>query len=113
MIFLGPELKTRLFGAKEAVGQTILVRGVPFSVIGIMIEKRQMGMYGGPDIDKATIPITTYAAMFGDNPYHNVLYTVKPPARPKDIETRVREVFAARQHFDPQRRGLRSTSGTR
>lgn len=105
VIFLGPELKTRLFGAKEAVGQTIMVRGVPFTVIGIMIEKRQMGMYGGPDIAKATIPVTTYAAMFGDNPYHNLLYTVKAPARPADIEARVRETLAARQRFDPADEG--------
>ena len=101
VLFLGPELKTRLFGEKEAVGQAVLLRGVPFTVIGVMIEKRQMGMYGGPDVNKASIPITTYEATFGHAPYHNILYTVRPPAKPADIEDRVREVLAARQRFDP------------
>ena len=55
----------------------MFVRGVPFTVIGVMVDKQQMGMYGGPDVDKASIPLTTFEAMFGKRPYHNVLYTVK------------------------------------
>lgn len=101
VIFLGPDLARRLFADKPAVGQVVMVRGVPFTVVGVMVAKKQTSMYGGPDVDKATIPATTYAALFGEGPYQNLLYTVRPPLRPAQVESRVREVLAARQRFDP------------
>lgn len=101
VIFLGPDLAKRLFADQPAVGQVVMVRGVPFTVVGVMVRKKQMSMYGGPDVDKATIPATTYAALFGEGPYHNLLYTVRPPLRPAQVEASVRKVLAARQRFDP------------
>jgi hypothetical protein len=68
VLFLGPELKDRLFGPEEAVGRTVSVRGVPFTVIGIMINKQQNGMYGGPDVNKASIPLSTFESIFGKLP---------------------------------------------
>ncbi len=100
-IFLGHELKEELFGAEEAVGRTVLVRGVPFTVVGILVEKIQMGMYSGPDSQKASIPLSTFEALFGPGRYNTLLYTVKPPHSTAGLETRVREVLAGRQHFDP------------
>ncbi len=105
VLFLGPKLKDRLFGAAEAVGQTVFVRGVPFTVIGVMIDKQQNGMYGGPDVDKASIPLSAFESIFGKGPYDNILYTVKAGHESKDVEKEVREVFARRQRFDPAGRG--------
>jgi len=45
------------------VGQTILINSVPFLVIGVMIDKLQNSMYGGPDVDKAAIPFSTFQAI--------------------------------------------------
>jgi putative ABC transport system permease protein len=101
VIFLGPEVKQRLFGEAEAVGQTVYLSGVPFRVIGIMIDKHQMGMYGGPDVDKCAIPVTTYEAIFGRSDYDYILYSVRPPFSTTQIEPKVRAVFAGRQQFDP------------
>lgn len=101
VLFIGPKLKERLFGEAEAVGQTVFVRGVPFAVVGIMIDKNQMGMYGGPDIEKASIPLSTFESIFGKGPYHNIVYSVRPGAETEEVEPRVREVFARRHRFDP------------
>jgi len=101
VIFLGPALKERLFGPAEAVGQTVLLRGIPFTVIGVMVDKQQMGMYGGPDIDKASIPFATFESVFGKEPYGNILYTLRPGTDPKALEEPVREVLARRHQFDP------------
>jgi putative ABC transport system permease protein len=101
VIFLGPSLKERLFGPAEAVGQTVFVRGVPFTVIGVMVNKQQMGMYGGPDVEAASIPLATYESIFGKEPYGNLLYTLQPGADPKAVEQAARQVLARRYHFDP------------
>lgn len=103
VIFVGPEIKDRLFGNDvEAIGQTVYMRGVPFQVIGVMIDKHQMGMYGGPDVSKSAIPITTYEAIFGLADYDYILYTVRPPHTTTEIEPKVRAVLGGRQQFDPE-----------
>jgi putative ABC transport system permease protein len=101
VVFLGPQLKQRLMGSTEAVGQTVFVSGVPFTVIGIMVDKQQNSMYGGPDVDKASIPTSTFEALFGKRDFERILYTVRAPHTTAEMEPRVREVFARRQRFDP------------
>jgi putative ABC transport system permease protein len=102
VIFMGPEIKERLFGAAEAVGEVVYVAGVPFTVIGVMIDKLQNGMYGGPDISKTAIPVSTFGTVFGSGDYDYIHYTVLPPHETAAIEPKVRELFARRQQFDPQ-----------
>jgi putative ABC transport system permease protein len=105
VIFLGPSLKTRLFGASDCVGQTVMLSGVPMTVVGVMVDKMQMGMYGGPDIEKASIPLSTFEALYGKQPYEDILYTLRPGADPKVIEKAVREALGRRFHFDPEDEG--------
>jgi putative ABC transport system permease protein len=102
VLFLGPELKTRLFGSEEAIGQTVKVRGVPFTVVGIMIDKQQNGSYGGPDVNKASIPLRAFEAVFGLRPYDNIVCTLRPGASYDEGEKKIRQVFARRQRFDPE-----------
>lgn len=102
VIFLGPKLSDRLFGARDPVGQTIFVRGVPFVVVGEMVDKMQMGMYGGPDIDKASIPLSAFESLFGEGPFNVLLYTVKPGHDPKEVERRVRAALALRHQYNPE-----------
>jgi putative ABC transport system permease protein len=104
VLFLGPDLKDRLLGRAEAIGQTVFVRGVPFTIVGVMIQKQQNGMYGGPDTDKACIPVSTYQEIFGKRPFDNLLYTVAPGYSTSEVEPQVREIFARRQRFDPSDR---------
>ena len=65
VIFLGDEVATDLFGKENPVGKTVLVSNAPYLVVGVMQHKVQMGTYGGPDANHATIPITTFRAQFG------------------------------------------------
>jgi putative ABC transport system permease protein len=65
VIFLGDELAKDIFGKEDPVGKTLLVNNSPFTVIGVMIHKRQMGVYGGPDQSHAVIPSSTFKALFG------------------------------------------------
>src|SRR5690606_39639757 len=59
-----PILKTDLFGDKNAIGERILINGVPFTVIGVMQGKVQNSSYGGRDSRIAFIPASTFQSMY-------------------------------------------------
>ena len=101
VIFLGNKLKERLFGMEDAVGKTIILNNIPFTVIGVMIEKIQMGMYGGPDADKATIPAATFKAIFGHKYLNNVVYKPRDVSQIEEVKKKVSEVMGAKYRFDP------------
>jgi putative ABC transport system permease protein len=74
--FLGSDAKKQLFGTRAAVGQTIHLGGIPYTIIGVMQEKEQDSSYDGRDISKVFVP---FGAMINDFPN-------KPPARARSID---------------------------
>ena len=102
VIFLGHELAADLFGDEEPVGLSVLVDNVPFTVVGVLIDKVQNGSYGGPDASHGVIPISTFEAQYGENELENIV--VKPlradlmPAVLKGV----RETLGAKYGFDPE-----------
>jgi len=102
VVFLGNKLKERLFGKEDAVGKTIIMNNIPFTVIGVMIEKMQMGMYGGPDWDKATIPATTFKAIFGHKYLNVIVYQPKDPLQIEAVKKKISEVIGGKYRFDPE-----------
>jgi len=101
VIFLGDKLKIDLFGDEPAVGEQVDVEGVPFTVIGVMREKMQMGMYGGPDDAKASIPLSTHLTMFGNKRVRRIIYFPESLEGTEAIEKGIREVLGAKYKFDP------------
>ena len=101
VIFLGNELAEDIFGKEDPVGKTLLVANAPFTVIGVMQKKTQMGAYSGMDKDHSIIPITTFKALFGRETVSNIVVLVADPSKMKDAIVRTREVFAAKYAFDP------------
>jgi putative ABC transport system permease protein len=103
VVFLGNELKKRLFGESEdAIGKTIILNNIPFTVIGVMIKKMQMGMYGGPDWDKATIPATTFKAIFGYKYLNNIVYKPKDASKAEEVKNEILRVLGGKYKFDPK-----------
>jgi len=100
--FLGDALKNRLFGNEDPIGKTILVQGMPFTVVGVQIHKMQMNSYSGMDQDKLTIPLTTFEAVFGDPYLDNIIYKPRDVRRMKEAEQKVKEVLGAKYKFDPK-----------
>jgi len=101
VIFLGDEIARDLFGEEAPEGRTILVAGSPYTVIGVMQKKLQMGTYGGPDAEGTIIPITTFKAQFGRDRLTNLVIRPEDPARMKSALRSVREVLASKYQFDP------------
>lgn len=87
--------------AKKAVGQQILINGVPFTVIGVMKPKRQDSSYNGRDAQKAYIPASTFNTMYSRRYPNNMVVQCKP----EETMTRSREeilaIMGAKYRFDP------------
>ena len=99
--FLGNNIKERLFGDQEAVGERIFIQNLPFTVVGVLQEKMQMGMYSGPDENKIVIPMTTFEAVFGHRFLNNIVYRPSSIDDMDGIERKVFEAFGAKYKFNP------------
>jgi putative ABC transport system permease protein len=102
VVFLGSKLQERLFGKEDAVGKTIVMNNIPFVVIGVMIEKMQMGMYNGPDEDKATIPATTFQAIWGQKYLQDIVYQPRDATQIEEVKKKVSKVMGGKYKFDPE-----------
>jgi putative ABC transport system permease protein len=102
VVFLGSKLKERLFGKEDAIGKTIVMNNIPFAVIGVMIEKMQMGMYNGPDDDKATIPATTFQAIWGQKYLQDIVYQPRDASQIEAVKKKVSKVMGGKYKFNPE-----------
>lgn len=99
--FLGHSLKRRLFGDDDPIGKLILVQGMPFTIVGVMIDKMQMNSYSGSDTDVLAIPNTTFKAVFGDPFLDNIVYQAHDPSQMKMVEEKIFQAMGAKYRFDP------------
>ncbi len=99
--FIGDEVATDLFGKVEPVGKTILINNAPYTVIGVMQHKTQMGTYGGPDATHITIPITTAKAQFGRDRLSNLLIETHNPGDMKPMLKKFHETMGPKLGYDP------------
>jgi len=101
VVFLGEELARDLFGREDVVGQTVLVNQSSFLVVGVEQKKIMMGMYSGPDKNQATVPATTFKAMFSDEKLGNLVYRPVSVALADEAKAGLYRIMAAKYRFDP------------
>lgn len=102
VVFLGNKLKEFLFGAQQnAIGEYVFIGDAPFLVIGVLVEKTQPSSYSARDQDRAFIPATTFASLFGHRYIENIVYKVKDPRDSELVQARIYQVLGKKYHFDP------------
>jgi putative ABC transport system permease protein len=101
VVFLGDELAQDLFGKEQPVGKTLLINNVPYTVIGVMQKKTQMGVYGGPDSNHATIPISTWRAQFTRDRLNVLLIQTWTPQEMKGAMKKLNQVLGEKYGYDP------------
>ncbi|HTW23846.1 MAG TPA: ABC transporter permease [Candidatus Baltobacteraceae bacterium] len=94
--FLGSDAKKQLYGSREAIGETIWLADIPYTVIGVMRAKTQNSDYDGQDVRKIFIP---YNAIVRDFPN-------KPPAPPHTIDHLILVPQSLDEHIDCKRQAL-------
>ncbi|MFN7916099.1 MAG: ABC transporter permease [Vicinamibacterales bacterium] len=120
---VGYDMADQLFGKRHILGETLMLDGVPYTVVGKIRKKEQDSNYNGPDNGKIFVP---FAAMLQDMPrkdappgsISDIIVAPHPwvvadlprvlnerTGRIEDIEwpleSNVRRVLARRHGFDP------------
>jgi putative ABC transport system permease protein len=101
VMFLGDSLAKDIFGKEDPVGKTVLVNNSPFTVIGVMQHKTQMGVYGGPDENHTVIPATTFKALFGRDKLNVLVIQTRRPEEMAGALRRLNEILGAKYGYDP------------
>ena len=96
--FLGSDAKKQLFADRDAMGQTIWMNGIPYTVIGVMKNKDQNSSYDGADIRKIFIPFNAVRRDFPN----------KPPAAEHSVDRILAAPWSLETHADCVRQLRRS-----
>jgi putative ABC transport system permease protein len=111
VVVLGFAANRQLFPGQPSIGAALLVKSVPYTVIGVLAEKKQNSNYDGPDNDYLFAP---YSAVARDFPppekkgagitrgwLDDIVFEVANPEEHDDAVLQVRKTLARVHHFDP------------
>jgi len=104
---LGSDAKKQLFGSRPALGETVYLGEIPYTVIGVMQEKEQDSSYDGRDITKIFAPFTAVLRDFPNQPplkpasLDRLLVTPRSLELHEQCKAQVRRTLARLHHFDP------------
>ena len=101
VIFLGGKLKEDLFSGRPAVGETVLVQGVRFTVVGVMARKIQLSNYFSSDDDSSWIPYSTAGDLWNTRYAAVLVFAPIAPQFEKRAMAQVLAAVATRQQFSP------------
>ena len=101
VIFLGGRTKEQLFSGRPAVGETVEVGGVRFTVIGVMARKIQLSNYFSSDDDSAWIPYSTAGDLWNTRYAAVLVFEPLAPQFEKKAMAQVLAAVATRQNFSP------------
>ncbi|HZR65792.1 MAG TPA: ABC transporter permease [Terriglobales bacterium] len=101
VIFLGGKLKEDLFSGRPAVGETVLVQGVRFQVVGVMARKIQLSNYFSSDDDSSWIPYSTAGDLWNTRYAAVLVFEPVAPQFEKRAMAQVLAAIATRQQFSP------------
>ncbi|MDQ2924091.1 MAG: ABC transporter permease [Acidobacteriota bacterium] len=109
VIVLGSEANRQLYPGQTVIGETLMVAGYPYVVIGVLENKKQNGSYGsGPDNTQLFVPYSAMARDFppvrpGTQPgwVNNIVVQPVSADRHEDAVRQVRQILGDRHHFDP------------
>ena len=103
VVFLGTELRDRLYGKNfDAVGSTVVVDGLPFTVVGVLRKKFQDSNNNGPDEERAIIPYSTFKAIYGDRFVESIIVRPRDVTVGPAVKARTYEVLGRKYRFDPE-----------
>jgi putative ABC transport system permease protein len=100
-LFLGEVMMKRLFPLGDAIGKTVTVDGLPFTLVGYMPKKLQTSDNNGPDDERAIIPYTTMRTVYGNEYLNSILVRPDDPNQQEELKKKIFTVLGRKYHFDP------------
>jgi len=102
VLFLGEEIAKEIFKNEDPIGKTILVDGVPFTMIGVMQKKIQTSMNNGPDVRRALMPSTTFRTTYGNIYVNTLVVHPSDPSQQERVKSEIYRVLGRKYQFDPE-----------
>jgi len=102
VVVLGHHAAERVFQGAPAVGQTVLIKGKSFEVVGVMDIKIQDSMYEGPDNEQAFIPYELHNELTNAKDPQMIVFQPIAAELHREALMAARNVIARRHHFDPK-----------
>ena len=101
VVFLGYRLREKLFSGRPAVGETVRIAGVRFTVIGTMDLKIQDSNYFTSDDESCWIPYSSAGDLWNTRYGSVLVFEPIAPQFEKEAIKQVRAAVAKRQRFSP------------
>jgi putative ABC transport system permease protein len=110
VILLGAEANRQLFPGKPVIGEKLMVEGYEYTVIGVLVKKKQNGSYGsGPDNTQLFVPFSSMERDFPppEQPgvirgyVNNIVVEPISPDLHEQALAQVTRIMAERHHYDP------------
>jgi putative ABC transport system permease protein len=101
VVFIGGRIREQLFSGRPAVGETVLIGGVRFTVIGVMQRKMQMSNYFSPDDESVWIPYSAAGDLWNTRYAAVMVFEPIAPQFEKKAMAQVLAAVATRQQFSP------------
>lgn len=98
---LGAEIKKKLFSGRPAVGETIIINGARFTVIGTMEPKLQFSNYFSSDDSSVFIPHAAAGDIWNTRYASVLVFSAVSLEWQKQAIQQVRQTMAKRQNFSP------------
>jgi putative ABC transport system permease protein len=110
VVILGDAARQQLFSGQPAVGAALSIKGMPYTVVGVLQKKTQNANYSGPDNDYLFAPYSSVARDFPppQKPgiirgyLENMVFEVADSRQHSEAVQQVRRTLARVHHFDPQ-----------
>lgn len=110
LVLLGSNAAKQLFPGQPAVGATVSIARYPYTVLGVLAEKKQNSNYSGPDNDKIYVPYSAMARDFPPPPVKGEIITkgyvsdivleVGDPDLHDEAVMQVRRTLGRMHHFE-------------
>jgi putative ABC transport system permease protein len=81
--------------------QTVMLDGLPFTVVGVMQEKFQDSSNNGPDEDRAVIPASTFKTIYGRRTVNHLIVRPRSLEEAGVVKSQLFRVLGRRHQFDP------------
>ncbi len=102
VLFLGNELAARIFGKDlDPIGKSIVVDGLPFTVVGVLKKKFQDSSNNGPDAERGVIPYSTFRTIYGNRFVNHLVVQPHDASRGPLVKTELFRVLGRKYRFDP------------
>src|SRR5262244_1198618 len=99
--FLGGRVREQLFSGRPAIGETVLIGGVRFTVVGVMARKIQLSNYFSSDDESVWIPYSAASDLWNTKYAAVMVFQPIAPQFEKRAMAQVLAAVATRQNFSP------------